>query len=1298
MMRRALFVAALLMIAALPARAQLVGTDTAPGSSCAGFPQGATRLTADADLNGAEVTLVCNGTNWLPVSGGSGSIDALSDGISNGTDTVFLGVNAGGSGAGGFSAAVGIDALRYASSGALNNTAIGHEALRSSTTPANNTGDYNAALGFRAMFSNTEGDFNAALGTWALRDNISGDYNTALGSLALGSNTTGNNNTALGYQALHFNNARSRSTAIGYEAMYYADGTGTASNANNVALGYQALYGSTTPANNTGVNNTALGTNAMLNNTAGSNNIAIGFQAGDLNTTGTGNIIIGYDIDAPLAATSNYLNLGGKIFGDITAAGTITVGGTAALKVPAGTDAERPASAVGGMIRFNSTSNNFEGYNGTSWGGIGGSGTPAGADRQIQLNSAGAFAAAAGLVFSPTGDLMVSGTYTGTASVPASGAGTRMFFDVQKAAFRAGSASAAEWDNASIGNYSTAMGSQTTASGNYSLATGWNTTASGNASTAMGQTNTASDFASIAMGYATISSGVSSTAIGRQVTAGNGTAGSGFGDGSMALGLIDDAVVISTRSQVTGIQSLGIFMGDQDGLVFASSNTMGLFGGRMVIDPAVPATNLVADTALEVAGSMKIGDGGEVCAAGVAGAIRYNAGTIQFCNGTSWGGMGGSGTPAGADRQIQLNSAGIFAADAGLVFSSTGDLMVSGTYTGTASVPASGAGTRMFFDVQKAAFRAGDVSGTQWNNASIGNYSTAMGQSTTASGSWSTAIGFGNTASGLTSTAMGTVTTASGVSSTAIGNQATASGGFAVAMGFDNVASGVASTAMGNHVTAGNGTAGSGLGDGSVAMGLIDDAVTITTRSQVTGIQSLGIFMGDQDGLVVSTNNQMSLLGGKMVIDPRVPAVNLAADTALEVEGALKIAYDGQSCAAASEGAIRYDSATDTFELCKTAGSWTNMQSGGGGTPAGADREIQLNSAGAFGSSASLTFSSSGDFMVSDAFTGSASVPASGPGVRMFFELQRAAFRSGQVLGTEWDNASIGLYSIAVGQSPTASGPSSVAMGSGAVSSANSSIAMGNNSLSSGLASVSLGAGTNASATASVALGSSSTASGIVSTALGGLTTAAGDYSLAAGKEVNVTATADGSFGFGLTTAAPATDPQVSGAQSFGIFMGNQNAVNFASANTMGLFGGRMVIDPAVPATNLVADATLEVGGDAIIRTDLTINNKVMLTGDLTPATIAASQNDYNPANLSTASVLRLTASGAFNITGLAGGADGRLLVLINVGASNITLVDESALSTAANRFALVADEVLVPDEAVQLLYDATSQRWRLVR
>jgi hypothetical protein len=105
--------------------------------------------------------------------------------------------------------------------------------------------------------------------------------------------------------------------------------------------------------------------------------------------------------------------------------------------------------------------------------------------------------------------------------------------------------------------------------------------------------------------------------------------------------------------------------------------------------------------------------------------------------------------------------------------------------------------------------------------------------------------------------------------------------------------------------------------------------------------------------------------------------------------------------------------------------------------------------------------------------------------------------------------------------------------------------------------------------------------------------------------------------------------------------------------------------------------------------------NTAALTGDISPAAIAANQNNYAPTGHATASVMRLTASAAYNITGLAGGADGRMLTIMNVGANTITLKNQDAASTAANRFAFGADIALAADKTVGLIYDSTSQRWR---
>ena len=101
------------------------------------------------------------------------------------------------------------------------------------------------------------------------------------------------------------------------------------------------------------------------------------------------------------------------------------------------------------------------------------------------------------------------------------------------------------------------------------------------------------------------------------------------------------------------------------------------------------------------------------------------------------------------------------------------------------------------------------------------------------------------------------------------------------------------------------------------------------------------------------------------------------------------------------------------------------------------------------------------------------------------------------------------------------------------------------------------------------------------------------------------------------------------------------------------------------------------------------------LSGDISPSQITANQNDYNPTGLSTASTLRLSSDASRDVTGLQGGADGRILVLLNVGAQNIVLKDESGSSTAAYRFALSADITVAADQAVILQYDSTSSRWR---
>jgi hypothetical protein len=60
------------------------------------------------------------------------------------------------------------------------------------------------------------------------------------------------------------------------------------------------------------------------------------------------------------------------VTGTFTVTDNILMTGTGAIDVASGTTAQRPGSPSGGMFRFNSQTSEFEGYNGSSWGEIGG--------------------------------------------------------------------------------------------------------------------------------------------------------------------------------------------------------------------------------------------------------------------------------------------------------------------------------------------------------------------------------------------------------------------------------------------------------------------------------------------------------------------------------------------------------------------------------------------------------------------------------------------------------------------------------------------------------------------------------------------------------------------------------------------------------------------------------------------------------------------------------------------------------------------------------------------------------------
>ncbi|MFA6232963.1 MAG: tail fiber domain-containing protein [Bacteroidota bacterium] len=423
-----------------------------------------------------------------------------------------------------------------------------------------------------------------------------------------------------------------------------------------------------------------------------------------------------------------------------------------------------------------------------------------------------------------TDGFLCSGTH-GSGQIHNPNAGSRMHWYPRKSAFRAGGVSSTQWDDVVVGSYSTAFGYDTRASGLYAIAMGAGTiatasgaTAIGNStdavaenSTAMGNGTTASGSASTAMGSATVASGSVSTAMGNGATA-SGTASTAMGEQSVASGSNATAMGYSTLASSYATTSLGRYnLGGGNSTSWVSTDPLFEIGigtgssaranaltvlknGNVGIGLHNPAAELEVSGLVKVNGQVRIYDGsqgaGKVLTSDASGLAAW---TTPLASGNldqsyDFGG-------AGAGRTIT--------ADAGPVTIEGMDgLLSTGINSGAALVQSIGAGTRMHWYPKQSAFRAGTVSGTQWDDASVGQYSAAFGYNATASGSSSAALGSGSTASGFYALAAGNGTLASGQNSISLGFSTEASGGYSFASGANTTASGNVSTAMGSESVA----------------------------------------------------------------------------------------------------------------------------------------------------------------------------------------------------------------------------------------------------------------------------------------------------------------------------------------------------------------------------------------------------------------------------------------------------------------------------------------------------------------
>jgi hypothetical protein len=264
--------------------------------------------------------------------------------------------------------------------------------------------------------------------------------------------------------------------------------------------------------------------------------------------------------------------------------------------------------------------------------------------------------------------------------------------------------------------------------------------------------------------------------------------------------------------------------------------------------------------------------------------------------------------------------------------------------------------------------------------------------------------------------------------------------------------------------------------------------------------------------------------------------------------------------------------------------------------------------------------------------------------------------------------------------------------GIGAVASGDGSAAFGASAWAAGVSSSAFGASADATADNSTALGTSALASGLSSIAIGVSSRAQGDNSTAIG----ISSTAVGSSSVAIGNSASTANAANSTA------LGQGSAANYPNSTAIGQGVSTTTSNQVVVGQS--SQSVLIPGG----LSAGTISNAVFAATNTFPAgsdiafgryAITSIANGNNAAVVVGTNVfIQLSGpSGAFSINGIAGGRDGKFLIVINRTGQAMTLANDSGVDpTAANRLYSNsgADETLSGNSSAVLIYNSSLSRW----